>query len=105
MIEKNGAQSQSVLYITVLGRTDFEHPIYIESELFYRNRPFIKNVPFVETQKKCSIFKIGEQIPVNALWIFPHVLTLVLFPTPASTLKNNSRLNTLGEKRTHEKIL
>ena len=31
MIEKNGAQSQSVLYIyniSVLGRTDFEHPIF-----------------------------------------------------------------------------
>ena len=40
MIETNGAQSQSVLYmiyIPVLGRTDFEHPIFsiISSQSYF----------------------------------------------------------------------
>jgi len=34
---------------------------YFESELFYRDGPFIISVSFVETQKTCYIFKIGEQ--------------------------------------------
>ena len=34
---------------------------YFESELFYRDGPFIINVPFVGTREKCYIFKIGEQ--------------------------------------------
>ena len=34
---------------------------YFESELFYRDEPFIKNVSFVGTRKKCYIIKIGEQ--------------------------------------------
>ena len=33
---------------------------YFESELFYRDGPFIKNVSSVETRKKCYIFEIGE---------------------------------------------
>ena len=50
-----------IIYITVLGRTDFEHSIFsiIESELFYRHEPLIKNVSFVETREKCYIFEIG----------------------------------------------
>ena len=34
---------------------------YFESGLFYWGRPFIKDVSFIETRKKCYIFKIGEQ--------------------------------------------
>ena len=34
---------------------------YFESELFFRDRPFIKNVSFGGAWKKCYIFKIGEQ--------------------------------------------
>ena len=34
---------------------------YFESELFYRDAPFTKNVSFVWARKKCYIFKIGEQ--------------------------------------------
>ena len=65
MINKNGAQSQSVLYIynvyistrsDVLGALYFLD--YFESELFYRVRPFIKNVSFVETQKNVIYSKL-----------------------------------------------
>ena len=34
---------------------------YLESELFYRDGHLMKNVPSVETRKKCFIFKISEQ--------------------------------------------
>ena len=34
---------------------------YFESEWFYRDEPFIKNVSFGGARKKCYIFKIGEQ--------------------------------------------
>ena len=53
-----------MIFITVLGRIDFGHPIFsiISNEkLFYRDGPFIKNVSFVGTRKKCYIFKISEQ--------------------------------------------
>ena len=57
--------SQCYIYnITVLGRTDFDHPIFsiISCQgCFYQDTPFIQNVSFVETQRKCYIFKIGEQ--------------------------------------------
>ena len=42
---------------------------YFESELFYRDEPFIKNVSFGETQGKCYIFKIAEGI-VHQFWIY-----------------------------------
>ena len=68
MSEKNGAQSQSVLYtytydiyITVLGRTLSIYFLnYLKSETFYRDGPSIRNVSLVGTQQ-CYIFKIGEQ--------------------------------------------
>jgi len=54
-----------MLYIlyTYITRTDFEHifPNYFESGLFYREEPFIKNVPLVGARKKLYIFKIAEQ--------------------------------------------
>ena len=53
-----------IIYITVLGRTDFEHPIFsiiLSQSCFYRDGPLIKNVSFVKPRKKCYIFKIGEQ--------------------------------------------
>ena len=41
------------IYHIYIGRTDFEHHFlnYFESELFYRDGPFLKNVVFVETRK------------------------------------------------------
>ena len=51
------------IYYIYITQTDFEHHIsqLFESELFYRDGPFINNVSFVETRKKFCIFKIGEQ--------------------------------------------
>ena len=57
------SDAASTIYITVLDRTDFEHPIFSIisfQSCFYRNGPFIKNVSFVKTQKNIS-YKIGEQ--------------------------------------------
>ena len=51
--------SVRVIYIIYITQTIFLN--YLESELFYRNAPLIKNVSFVETRKKCYVFKIDEQ--------------------------------------------
>jgi len=58
-----------VIYITVLGRTDFEHPIFsiVSSQsFFYRDGPFIKNVSFVETRKNVIYSKLVNN-PFNVL--------------------------------------
>ena len=45
---------------------------YFESEWFYRDEPFIKNVSFGGARKKCYIFKIGEPFKgiVNQFWVY-----------------------------------
>ena len=51
------------IYITVLGWTDFDHPIFsiISSQSSFIEVDLLKNVSVVETQNKCYIFKISEQ--------------------------------------------
>ena len=68
IFKKNIAQSQLPCYIyiiciTILGRTEFEHPIfsiYSSQSCFVEMDPFIKNVLFCWDTKKCNIFKISE---------------------------------------------
>ena len=39
--------------------------------MFYRDGPFIKNVPFVEEWKNCYVLKIGEQLPESSVILTP----------------------------------
>ena len=72
IIEKIGCsksvQPSTVIYIIYKVRTDFEHHFlnYIESELFYWDEPFTKNVSFGGARKKCYIFKLVNN-PFNKI--------------------------------------
>ena len=68
MIEKNGAQSQSVLYIYSIYNSTWSVWLwapyflnYFESELFYRD-PFMKNVSFVKTRKNDIYSKLVNNL-------------------------------------------
>ena len=68
IIEKKGCTKSVrviyIIYIIVLGRIDFDHPIFsiISSQSrFIEIYLFTKNVSFVGARKKCYIFKTGEQ--------------------------------------------
>ena len=67
IIEKHGAQSQSVIYIYIYNIYNSTRSgwlwtpyflNYFESELFYRAEPLIKNVSFVGARKNVSYSKL-----------------------------------------------
>ena len=81
-----------MIYITVLGRTDFEHRIFsiISSQsCFIEMDLFIKSVYFVETRKKLNIFKIGEQFHQGSL---PKDNTSDVYPYSYGSFHSSSKI-------------
>ena len=64
IIEKKRVHKVSpCIYIIVIGRTDFVHPLFpiISSQSCFIEMDLLQKVSLGGERKKCYIFKIGEQ--------------------------------------------